>query len=197
MAVAKDFGEGCRWIILEVLPSLHDAGLVGIGEDGVARFHNLHPFGLWPQDDAGLLEEIGFFLHTARVSHDELGMTFQSNHLKEGDRRENLDILAARNLLLQRFVKIGLHEFGRPWMQRQHDLSLFGKLDEGSEDGVEALGMVGVAVAMNGGQDEEFAIQSQALYDIGLFLSDIGEMQAVVIHDVAAVVDLWVVDGWD
>ena len=36
-----------------------------ISEDGVAGFHNLDPFGLGPQDDARLLEEISFLLHAA------------------------------------------------------------------------------------------------------------------------------------
>ena len=55
--------------------------------------------------------------------------------------------------------------------------------------------MVGVAVAVDGGEDERSVGQFQALNDVSLLLSDFSEMQAVVVHDVATVVDLGIVDG--
>ena len=60
MAVTENFGEGGRRVVLEVLPGLHDAVFISVGEDGVAGLYNLHPLGLGPQNDAGLFEEIGW-----------------------------------------------------------------------------------------------------------------------------------------
>ena len=74
-------------------------------------------------------------------------------------------------------------------------MTFLGKLYDASEDGTEPFGMVGVGVAMDGGKDIRIVSQLQTLYDVGLLLGDGGKMQAVVVHDVAAVVDLRVVDG--
>ena len=125
MAVAENLRESGGRVILEVLPSLHDAATVGIGKDGVTGLHDLHPFRFRAKDDARLLEEVGLFLHAARVGHDELGMTLQGNHLKEGDRRDKLDVGAAENQSLLFVAQIGLQQLGRSGMQRQYDLILF------------------------------------------------------------------------
>ena len=85
MAVAENFGENSGRVILEVLPSVHDAASVGIGEDGVASLNDFHPFGLWPEDDTRLLEEIGLLLHTARVGDYQLGVTLKGDDLQEGN----------------------------------------------------------------------------------------------------------------
>ena len=75
MAIAEDFGESGGRVVLEVLPSVHDTASVGIGEDGVAGLNDFYPFGLGSQNDARLLEEVGLFLHAARVSDYQLGVT--------------------------------------------------------------------------------------------------------------------------
>ena len=74
MAVAKDFGELGWRIVFEMLPNLHNAVLVSIGEDGVASFNDFHPFCFRPEDDTRLLEEIGLLLHAARVGYHQLGV---------------------------------------------------------------------------------------------------------------------------
>ena len=63
-SIAKNLGKNGRRIALEMCPRPPDAALIGIGEDGVASFHDFHPFGLGPEDDARLLEEISFLLHS-------------------------------------------------------------------------------------------------------------------------------------
>lgn len=127
MAVAKDFGEGGRRVAAEMPPSFHDMVFV-IGEDGVAGLHNLHPFGLWSQDNAGLLEEIGFFLYSTRIGHDKLGMTLQGNYLQEGNRRDEANVMRSEKLFLQFFLEVGFQEFVCPWVQWQYDLTCFGKM---------------------------------------------------------------------
>ena len=90
VAVAENLWKRGRCVAFELLPGLPDAAFVGIGEDGVARIDDFHPFGLRPQNDAGLFEEIGLLLHPARVGDDQSGMAFQGGHLQEGCGRDDL-----------------------------------------------------------------------------------------------------------
>ena len=76
MSVTKDFGEMGDRMSLEMLPCLQNPVLVCIGEDGVASFYDFNPFGLGTKDNAGLLEEIGFFLHAARVRQYQRCVSF-------------------------------------------------------------------------------------------------------------------------
>ena len=55
--------------------------------------------------------------------------------------------------------------------------------------------MVGVAVAVQGGQHVWFLIQSKLLEQVGFLVCDGREVQTVVVHDVTAVIYFRVVDG--
>ena len=75
------------------------------------------------------------------------------------------------------------------WVKRQDDrnIVLSCYVDESAENLLQPLRVVGIIVAVYGGEDVSFGLQGEALHDVASLGCHLGEMYAIVVHHVTAV----------
>lgn len=69
------------------------------------------------------------------------------------------------------------------------DVVLLRDVGQGLEDGLKSLGIVGIVVAMDGGENIGIGSKVEVLNDRGMFASYGGKIDTVVIHHIATVAD--------
>ncbi len=153
-----------------------DAVTIRTGQDVPAGCDGFDPFCFVSQGDAGDPEPVGLFLHAAGIGEEEARGFF------EGDDVEIADGIDEAHVGWRQIVFF-VHKFARPGMRGKDDG--FIERRKGRQDVCQALGVIRVFGAMDGGQEVALRLEPQAGQDVRLGRRLCGCKLQGIGHDIA------------